>query len=131
MEHVLLAAEEANQSQEEPEIAQDEDENRKITTAEELKSKKIHRSQQNRPFKHVFNKLIESVEQMKLNNKKVIIEGYLDLKIYFIYTVYLYRMKNILNLNFCCLFLPKKSKTLYSGHLVIANAFLRNSRCPL
>ena len=79
----------------------------------------------------IFNKLIESVEQMKLNNKKVIIEGYLDLKIYFIYTVYLYRMKNILDLNFCCLFLPKKSKTLYSGHLVIANAFLRNSRCPL
>ena len=52
MEHVLLAVEEANQSQEEPEIAQDEDDNRKITAAEELKSKKIHRSQQNRPFKH-------------------------------------------------------------------------------
>ena len=52
MEHVLLAAEEANQSQEEPEIAQDEDENRKITAAEELKSKKIHRSQRKRPFEH-------------------------------------------------------------------------------
>ena len=52
VEHVILAAEEVNQSQEEPEIAQDEDENRKITTAEELKSKKIQRSQQNRPFKH-------------------------------------------------------------------------------
>ena len=51
VEHVLLAVEEANQSQEEPEIAQDEDENRKIA-AEELKSKKNHRGQRKRPFEH-------------------------------------------------------------------------------
>ena len=37
MEHVLLAAGEANQSEEEPEIVTDEDENRKITAAEALK----------------------------------------------------------------------------------------------
>ena len=37
----------------------------------------------------------------------------------------------ILNLNLCCLFLPKKSKTLYSGHLVLADTFFRNRRCPL
>ena len=52
MEHVLLAVEAANQSQEEPEIAQDEDENRKITAAEELKSKKNHRGQRKRLFEH-------------------------------------------------------------------------------
>ena len=37
MEHVLLAADEANQSEEEPQIVTDEDENRKITAAEALK----------------------------------------------------------------------------------------------
>ena len=36
-EHVLLAAKAANQSEEEPEIVADEDENRKITAAEALK----------------------------------------------------------------------------------------------
>ena len=46
----------------------------------------------------------------------------LDLKIYFIY-FYSYCMKKI-HLNFCCLFLPKKSGTLYSRHLVIADTFL-------
>ena len=29
------------------------------------------------------------------------------------------------------LFLPKKSKALYGGHLVIADTFFRNCRCPL
>ena len=37
MEHVLLAAKEANQSEVEPGIITDEDENRKITAAESLK----------------------------------------------------------------------------------------------
>ena len=37
MEHVILAAEEANQFQEEPEIVTDEDENRKITAVEVIK----------------------------------------------------------------------------------------------
>ena len=37
MEHVLLAAGEVNQSEEEPQIVTDEDENRKITAAEALK----------------------------------------------------------------------------------------------
>ena len=55
---------------------------------------------------------------------KVILEVSLDLKIFFIYTLYSYRMKKILHLNVCCLFLPKKSKTLYGGHLLIADTFL-------
>ena len=50
----------------------------------------------------------------------------IDLKIYFIYNIYSYRMNKILHLNFCCIFLPKKSKTIYSGHLVIADTFFRN-----
>ena len=81
----------------------------------------------------IFNESIENVAQMKLKNKKnkVILEVSLDLKIYFIYTVYSYRMKKILLLNLCCLFLPKKSKTLYSGHLVITDTFFRNRRCLL
>ena len=37
MEHVPLATEEANQTEEEPEIVTDEDAYRKITTAEVLK----------------------------------------------------------------------------------------------
>ena len=36
--HVLLAAKAANQSEKEPEIVADEDENRKITAAEALKN---------------------------------------------------------------------------------------------
>ena len=61
---------------------------------------------------------------MKLKVKhKVILEVSLDLKIYFIYTVYSYLMKKILHLNLCCLFLSKKSKTLHSGHLVVADTF--------
>ena len=38
MEHVLLAAMAANQSEEEPVIVADEDENRKITAVEALSS---------------------------------------------------------------------------------------------
>ena len=63
--------------------------------------------------------------------RKVILEVSIDFKIYFIYTAYSYRMKKILHLNLCCLVLPKNPKTLYSGHLVIGDTFLRYSRCPL
>ena len=69
---------------------------------------------------------------MKIKVKhKVILEVSLDLKIYFIYTVYSFRMKKILHLNLCCLFLPKKSKIPHSGHLVVADTFFRNLRCLL
>ena len=52
----------------------------------------------------IFNKLIENVEQMKLKNQKQS-----DLKIYFIYTLYSYRMRKKFSI---LIFLPKKSKTL-------------------
>ena len=39
-------------------------------------------------------------------------------------SVYPYCMKKILRLNFGCLFLPKKFKTLYSGYLALADNFL-------
>ena len=56
----------------------------------------------------------------KITNK-VVLE---DFKIYIIYIVHSYHMKKICRLNFSCLFLPKHSKTLYSGHLVIEDTFL-------
>ena len=68
--------------------------------------------------------LIENVEQVKLKNQKQSdIKVSLDLKIYFIYTVYSYSVKKILHLNFCCIFLPPKSKTIqwtpgYSGQFI-------------
>ena len=69
--------------------------------------------------------LIENVEQVKLKNQKQSdIKVSLDLKIDFIYTVYSYSVKKILHLNFCCIFLPQKSK-LYSEHLVIADNLLQ------
>ena len=61
----------------------------------------------------------------KIKNK-VILEVSLDLKIYFIYNAYLYRMKKVLHLNFYCLFYVQKFQNSikrtrgYSGH------FLRN-----
>ena len=55
----------------------------------------------------------------------------LDLEIRFMYNVYSYHMKKIVHLNFCWLFLPKTSKALYSGHLVIVDTYFRNRRCPL
>ena len=63
----------------------------------------------------IFNELIEKMEQMK--NKKNTLEVPLDFKNW-------YRMKKILHLNFYCLVLPKNSKTLYTGYVVIANIFL-------
>ena len=71
----------------------------------------------------IFNELIENVEQMKVKkSKKVILEVSLDLKIYFIYIVYLYRMKK--NPSYFLLsFFARKIKTLYSRYLVIADTF--------
>ena len=59
---------------------------------------------------------------------KLVLEITLDLKIYFIYTIYSYRTKKSLHLNLCYLFLPKKSQTLYSGHLIIAGNFFGTAR---
>ena len=58
--HVLLAAKGVNQSQEEPELLSDEDENRKITAFEALK----------KLMNMIFNESIENVEHKKLKNKK-------------------------------------------------------------
>ena len=55
---------------------------------------------------------------------KVTLEVSLGFKIYFIYTVYSHE-KKILIFDFP--FLPKKSKTLHSRHLVIADTFLGNA----
>ena len=52
MEHVILAAEEANQFQEEPEIVTDEDENRKITAIEVIKKLMKWKLYRKRPFEH-------------------------------------------------------------------------------
>ena len=70
----------------------------------------------------IFNELIENVEQMKLKNKKL--EVSLNLKIFFIYTVFLYRMRKNLPSSFLLPFFPQKSKTLFDGHIVIADSFL-------
>ena len=90
MEHVLLAAEEANQSEEEPEIVTDEDGNRRITAAEALK------------------KIKNFIEANGSDYLKIKVS--LDLKIYFIYSGFSYRMTKILDLNFCCLFCPNNPK---------------------
>ena len=63
----------------------------------------------------------------KIKNK-LVLEITLNLKIYFIYTVYSYRTKKSLHLNLCYLFLPKKSQILYSGHLIIAGNFFGTAR---
>ena len=73
-EHVLLAAEKANQSKEEREIVSDEDVYRKITAAEALKKldevKKFIEINGSDHLNMIFNELIENVTQMKLENKK-------------------------------------------------------------
>ena len=65
MEHVLLAAEEANQSEEEPEIVTDEDGNRRITAAEALKklneAKNFMEANGSDYLNMIFNELIENV----------------------------------------------------------------------
>ena len=109
-EHVLLTTKEASQSEEEPEIVIDEYENRKITAVEALKKldevKNFIEVNGSDHFNMIFNESIENVKQMKLKNQNQ----------NFIYTAYSYRMKKTFHLNLCCLFLPPKSKTLYSGH---------------
>ena len=62
----------------------------------------------------IFNKSIENVEQMKPKSEKnkVILELYLDLKIYFIYTIYSYHMKKIIHLHLCCIRVWKSPYTL-------------------
>ena len=74
MEHVLLAAKAANQSEEEPEIVADEDENRKITAAETLKKldevKNLIEVNGSNHFDMIFNESVENVDQMKPKNKK-------------------------------------------------------------
>ena len=74
MEHVLLAAKAANQSEEEPEIGVDEDENRKVTAAEALKKldgvKNLVAVNGSDHLNMIFSESIENVEQIKLKNKK-------------------------------------------------------------
>ena len=74
MEHVLLAADEANQSEEEPQIVTDEDENRKITAAEALKKlnevENLIEVNGSDYLNMIFNEFFENVEQMKRKNQK-------------------------------------------------------------
>ena len=74
MEQVLLTAKEANQSEEEPEIVTDEDENRKITPAEALKKldevKNFIEINRSHHLNMIISESIENVEQMKPKNQK-------------------------------------------------------------
>ena len=90
-----------------------------------LHKEKVYRYleyQSNSPTDSFFNHLYMILMICKL--KKLILEVSSDLKIYLICTAYSCHMKKILHINFCCLFLIKNSKTLYSRHLVIAYTFL-------
>ena len=73
METSDAAAEEANQSEEEPKILADEDENRK-KAAEALKKldevKNFIEVNGSDHLNMIFNELIENVKQMKLKNQK-------------------------------------------------------------
>ena len=73
-EHVLITARAAKQSEEEPEIVADEDENRKITAAETLKKldevKNLIEVNGSNHFDMIFNESVENVDQMKPKNKK-------------------------------------------------------------
>ena len=74
MEHDLLAADEANQSEEEPEIVTDEDENWKITSGDVLKKfsevKNFIEVNGSNYLKIIINVFIENLEQMKNKNHK-------------------------------------------------------------
>ena len=74
METSDAAAKEANQSEEEPKIVADEDENRKITSADALKKldevKNFIEINGSDYLNLIFNELIEIVEQLKLKNQK-------------------------------------------------------------
>ena len=70
VKHVLLAAKAVDQSEEDPEIAWDEDKKRKITAAEALKKldkvKNFIEVNGSNYLKMIFNESIENVEEMKL-----------------------------------------------------------------
>ena len=72
------AAEETNDSEEEPEIVTDEDEHRKITTSEVLKKldevKNVIEVNGSDHLNMIFNEVIENLE---------VLEGSVNLKIYF------------------------------------------------
>ena len=80
------AAKKVNQSEEEPEIVTDEDENRKITASEALKKldevKNFIEVNGRDHLSMIFNELIGNVKQMKLKIKNML-ELSLDLKIPF------------------------------------------------
>ena len=74
MEHVLLTVKITNQSEEEPEIVTDEDENRKITPAEALRKldevKNFIQINRSHHLNKIISESIENVEQMKPKNQK-------------------------------------------------------------
>ena len=74
METSNAAAQEANQSKEEPEIVIDENESRNITAAGTLKKlvkvKNLIEVNGNDHLNTIFNELIENVEQVNLKNQK-------------------------------------------------------------
>ena len=111
MEHVLLAAKAVNQYETEPQTVADEDKNRKATAAKALKKldkiKNFIGVNGSNHLNITFNETIENVEQMTLKiQRKVTLEVSLVLKIYFIYTVYSYRMEKVRYLNLCVFFRP-------------------------
>ena len=116
METSDAAVKEANQSEEEPQIVTDEDENRRITAAEALKKydevKNFIEMNGSDNLNMIFNELIENAEQIKLKKKKnkVMLEVSLDLKIHFVYTVCSYCMKKSSILNVVVVFCPKNSE---------------------
>ena len=73
METRDVAAKEANQLEEKPQIVADEDDNRKITAAEALKNldkvKNFIEVSGSDHLNRIFNELIEKVEQMKVKNQ--------------------------------------------------------------
>ena len=70
MEHVLLAADKANQSGQKPETVTDEDENRKIIAAETLKKLNEVKNFIEVNGRGYLKMIIENVEQMKFKNHK-------------------------------------------------------------
>ena len=70
MEHVLLAADKANQSEQKPETVTDEDENRKIIAAETLKKLNEVKNFIEVNGRGYLKMIIENVEQMKFKNHK-------------------------------------------------------------
>ena len=73
METRDVAAKEANQPAEKPQIVADEDDNRKTTAAEALKKfdkvKNFIEVSGSDHLNRIFNELIEKVEQMKVKNQ--------------------------------------------------------------